>query len=45
MDPDDVAIDCIIDRKRKSLRKAAIISKNDVVDSGVEKKGVDIRKQ
>ena len=45
MDPDDLAIDCIIHAKRKSLRKTAIISKNNVVDSGVEKEGVNIRKQ
>ena len=45
VDTDDLAIDYIIDSKRKSLRKTAIISKNDVVDSGVEKEGVDIRKQ
>jgi hypothetical protein len=35
----------IIHGKRKSLRKTAIISKNDVVDSSVEKEGVDIGKQ
>jgi hypothetical protein len=35
MNTDDLAIDCIIDGKRKSLRKTTIVSKNDVVDSGL----------
>lgn len=43
MDTDDLAINYIIDGKRESLRKTTIVSKNDVVDSGVEKEGVDIR--
>jgi hypothetical protein len=45
LDTDDLAIDCIIGGKSKSRRKTAIISKNNVVDSGVEREGLDIRKQ
>ena len=44
MHPDCLAIDGIVDAKGKSLRETAIISKNHVVDTRVQKEGVEYRK-